>query len=146
MGALLLILMSLVIFGLTVLGLTPHQQPDDRRFCFAEWCIAPAGMTASGPTTIVRVNVRSEALAATQRPDHPQAWLDEGHGRVAGGPQGNLESPVAPGQQYSADLTFAVSTTGCARFIVSEGAWPPFLGLGYTPSPFTERAAWNVCV
>jgi hypothetical protein len=28
---------------------------------------------------------------------------------------------------------------------VSEGAWPPFLGLGYAPSPFTERASWQLC-
>ena len=140
------ILMLLVIAGLTFLGLKPHPQPDDQRFCFAEWCIAPAGITASVSTTVVHVNVSSDALSATQRPDHPQAWLDGGRGLMVGGPQSKLDARIGPGQRYSADLTFAVSTTRCATFTVSEGAWPPFLGLGYTPSPFTERAAWNLCV
>lgn len=144
--AVLVILMLLVISGLTFIGLKPHPQPDDQRFCFAEWCIAPAEITASASTTVVRVNVHSEALSATQRPDHPQAWLDDGHGRMVGGPQSKLDALIGPGEQYSADLTFAVSTTRCATFTVSEGAWPPFLGLGYTPSPFTERAGWNLCV
>lgn len=140
------ILILLVVAGLTFQGLRPHQQRDGERFCFAEWCINPAGITSSGSTTVVHVDVRSEARSKTQRPDHPQAWVDEGNGRMVGGPQSKLDPAVGPGEQYSADLTFGIATTRCATFTVSEGAWPPFLGLGYTPSPFTERAAWRLCV
>ncbi|HET7421327.1 MAG TPA: hypothetical protein VFL27_13205, partial [Candidatus Dormibacteraeota bacterium] len=139
------ILALLTVSGLTLLGLKAHQQPDEQRFCFAEWCIAPAGITASGTTTVVHVNVRSEALSATQRPDHPQAWVDDGSGHMVGGPQSRLDRAIGPREQYAAALTFAIATTRCATFTVSEGAWPPFLGLGYAPSPFTERAAWQLC-
>ena len=138
------LLILLLVLGFTFLGLKPHQQPDDERFCFAEWCLAPTGITV-GSTTVVHVTVSSDALSVTQRPDHPQAWVDDGSGGMVGGPQGKLNSAIAPGQEYSADLTFGIAIKRCANFTVSEGGWPPFLGLGYTPSPFTERAAWHLC-
>lgn len=64
---------------------------------------------------------------------------------MVGGPQSRLDAAIGPGGHYSADLEFAITTVRCATFTVSEGAWPPFLGLGYAPSPFTERAAWHLC-
>lgn len=141
----LVVLVLLASVGFTLLGLNPHEQPDLGRFCFAEWCIAPTAITVGATGTVVRVNVSSDALSVTQRPDHPQAWVDDGHGGMIGGPQSGLNRAIGPGEQYSTDLTFASATAHCATFTVSEGAWPPSLGLGYTPSPFTERAAWHLC-
>lgn len=45
-----------------------------------------------------------------------------------------------------ANLTFSTSHPGtCPRLLVSEGEWPPFLGLGYAASPFTARVEWRLC-
>lgn len=130
----------------TVLGLQPHHQAGSARFCFAEWCVAPIGIQAAGDSTVVRVRVSSTALARAQRPDHLQAWLRSADGREAGGPQTDLNRVIEPGASYVAELTFRVRADArCLTFTVSEGGWPPFLGLGYAPSPFTERADWRVC-
>jgi hypothetical protein len=140
-----LIILVLAVAGLTVWGQQPHQQRDHDEFCFAEWCIAPNGVTQGQSTTAVEVEVRSHAISATQRPDHPQAWLVDQQGHVTGGPQPRLSGAIGPQQDYKTELAFPLVSSGCASFIVSEGAWPPFLGLGYAPSPFTERASWQLC-
>jgi hypothetical protein len=45
-----------------------------------------------------------------------------------------------------ATLTFITSQPGtCPRLLVSEGGWPPFLGLGYAVSLFTARVEWRLC-
>ena len=135
----------LAIVGFTIWGLQPHEQDDHRRFCFGEWCVMPTTLTSVSSSTVVRVSVRSDAIASTQRPDHPQAWLVDRDGRMTGGPQGQLDLAVGPQQEYSVDLTFRVAAAGCLTFLVSEGAWPSFLHLGYAPSPFSERASWRLC-
>jgi hypothetical protein len=140
-----LLLPVLAVAGFTLLGFQPHEQPEHEQFCFAEWCIAPTALTHAGSISVVRVQVRSDARSSTQRPDHPQAWLVDPQGRMVGGPVTELSGPVGPQAGYAADLSFAVATTRCSTFVVSEGAWPSFLGLGYTPSPFTERASWHLC-
>jgi hypothetical protein len=139
------VILVLAVAGLTVWGQQPHQQPDHNQFCFAEWCIAPTAVTHTRSTTAVDVEVRSQAISATQRPDHPQAWLVDQHGRLIGGPQARLNEAIEPEQDYSTELVFPLVTARCATFLVSEGAWPSFLGLGYAPSPFTERARWQLC-
>jgi len=140
------LILGLTVAGLTLWGMQPHPQGDHAEFCFAEWCIAPDSMDRSGSSTLVHTVVRSSALAIAQRPDHPQAWLVDGQGRQAGGPQPALDRPVSPGQSFDADLSFATATSTCQTFVVAEGAWPRFLGLGYAPSPFTERASWRLCL
>ena len=140
-----LLIMVLAGAGLTLVGLQPHEQSDDDSFCFAEWCIAPAALSNEGSVSVVHVQVHSDAKSSTQRPHHPQAWLLDLQGRMVGGPQIQLSEPVGPGAGYSVDLLFAVAIHGCSTFIVSEGAWPSFLGLGYAPSPFTEIVSWHLC-
>lgn len=137
--------LAVAVAGLTLLGLQPHQQPDHQEFCFAEWCIAPTALASSSSQTVVHVQVRSSAIAATQRPDHPQAWLVDANGRMIGGPQERLNGALGPQQEYTADLAFPVVAGRCTTFVVSEGAWPPFLQLGYAPGPFGERAGWRLC-
>jgi hypothetical protein len=67
-------------------------------------------------------------------------------GRQVGGPQHSLDRLVAPGESYVATLTFSTSQAGtCPRLLVSEGGWPPFLGLGYAASPFTATVEWRLC-
>lgn len=149
-GALILVIALLVVIvalvGLTVAGLQPRDQPDRQRFCFAEWCVAPLALRTAGGSTVVEVRVSSDAQAAAQRPDHPQAWLRGADGRVTGGPQAALERRIGPGAAYVASLTFPLPDgSGCATFTVGEGGWPAFLGLGYAPSPFGERADWRLC-
>lgn len=144
LAALALVLVVAVI-GLSVLAQQPHPQPDHGTFCFAEWCITPIGLQANESTTLVDLVVDSTARSATQRPDHPQAWIVGPDGRMTGGPQPQLDGAIRPQQQYTVQLRFGVTTAGCATFLVSEGAWPPFLRLGYAPSPFTERASWRLC-
>jgi len=94
---------------------------------------------------VVHVTVRSSALSIAQRPDHPQAWLVDRQGRQFGGPQPALDRKVGPGQSFDVDLSFRSVTLTCQTFVVAEGAWPGFLGLGYAPSPFTERVSWRLC-
>jgi hypothetical protein len=92
------------------------------------------------------MRVRSDAKATTQRPDHPQAWLLDQSGAQAGGPQADLDRQVGPGESFDATLVFPVpASQACPRLVMSEGAWPAFLGLGYAPSPFTERVQWPLC-
>lgn len=136
---------ALAVVGLTVLGLRPHPQPDHSEFCFAEWCVAPTAMSGDGGSSLVGVVVQSDARGVTQRPDHPQAWLVDEASHEVGGPQPALDRPLGPGDSFAVELVFAGASLGCSTFVVAEGAWPPFLGLGYTPSPFTERASWRLC-
>lgn len=144
LGALILVLISAVA-GFTVAGQQPHHQRDHATFCFAEWCITPTALKSSGSTTTVDVEVVSTAKSAAQRPDHPQAWIVLPQGGMTGGPQARLGGAIGPQQQYTTELQFDLATSECVTFLVSEGAWPPFLGLGYAPSPFTERASWQLC-
>ena len=135
-----------VIVALTAAGSRPAAQPDHREFCFSEWCVTPVSLSTTSTSTVVRVEVRSDARAATQRPDHPQAWLADSGGRMVGGPQARLAVEIGREQSYVAELPFPVMSSGCSTFVVAEGSWPAFLGLGYTPSPFTERVNWELCV
>jgi len=122
------------------------QEAGGHEHCFAEWCIAPQSTTIGPQAVTVRVRVRSDAKQASQKPDHPQAWVIDARGRESGGPQHLLDGLVAPDGSYLATLTFTISEPGtCPRLLVSEGGWPPFLGLGYAASPFTARVEWRLC-
>ena len=136
-----------IAVGLQVAGgSSPHAQPSDREFCFAEWCIKPMSATWSPHLVKVVTRVRSDARAISQRADHPQAWLVDSDSRRTGGPQTTLDRLVAPGESYEATLDFATTSPNtCFGLLVSEGAWPPWLGLGYAPSPFTEKVQWRIC-
>ena len=125
---------------------SPAQEAGGHEYCFAEWCIAPQSTTIGAQAVTVRVRVRSDAKQTSQRPDHPQAWVIDARGRESGGPQHVLDGLLAPGDSYVATLTFSTSQLGtCPRLLVSEGGWPPFLGLGYAASPFTSRVEWRLC-
>ena len=121
-----------------------HQQ-NQREFCFAERCIAPTSYQQTGGASEVVVHVRNDAKAASQRPDHPQAWLVEQSGTKTGGGQPNLERLLGPGEFYDLTLSFPVTPSACPRLAIREGAWPSFLGLGYAPSPFSETVDWPLC-
>jgi hypothetical protein len=122
------------------------HEAEGHEHCFAEWCIGPQSTTTNAQVLTVRVRVRSDAKQASQRPDHPQAWVIDATGRKIGGPQPALDRLVAPGDTYVADLTFGTSEPGtCPRLLVSEGGWPSFLGLGYAASPFTASVEWRLC-
>jgi hypothetical protein len=124
----------------------PAQKAGGTEYCFAEWCIAPESTTIGIQTVTVRVRVRSDAKQASQKPDHPQAWVIDALGRQSGGSQHALDGLLAPGDSYMATLTFSTSKPGtCPRLLVSEGGWPPFLGLGYAASPFTSWVEWRLC-
>ncbi|HSP08758.1 MAG TPA: hypothetical protein VLU92_04095 [Candidatus Dormibacteraeota bacterium] len=142
-------LVLVVAAGLAALtsgGATTHQLPYRQEFCFAEWCATPTSYTPGSAMVQVGMHVRSDAKAATQRPDHPQAWLLELSGAQVGGPQADLDRQVGPGASFDATLVFPVpAPQACPRLVMSEGAWPAFLGLGYAPSPFTERVEWPLC-
>jgi hypothetical protein len=125
---------------------SPTTEAGGHEYCFGEWCIAPRSTTVGAQTVTVRVSVRSDAKQASQRPDHPQAWVLDLAGRQIGGPQHSLDRLLAPGDSYTTTLSFSVSQPGaCPRLLVSEGAWPAFLGLGYAASPFTARVQWRLC-
>lgn len=125
---------------------TIHQLRYRQEFCFAEWCVTPTSYDPGSVSVQVGMHVRSDARAATQRPDHPQAWLLDQSGAQAGGPQANLDRQVGPGESFDATLVFpAPASRACPRLVMSEGAWPAFLALGYAPSPFTERVEWPLC-
>jgi hypothetical protein len=127
-------------------GATIHHVSYQQEFCFAEWCVAPTSYAPGTVEVQVGVHVRSDAKAASQRPDHPQAWLVQQSGSQTGGPQATLDRLVGPGDSYEATLVFpAPSSRACPRLLMSEGAWPSLLGLGYAPSPFTERVDWPLC-
>ena len=122
------------------------KEAGGHEHCFAEWCIAPQATTIDIQAVTVRVRVRSDAKQASQRPDHPQAWVIDETSRQIGGPQHALDGLLAPGDSYLATLTFSTSQPGtCPRLLVSEGGWPPFLGMGYAASPFTPRVEWRLC-
>ena len=124
----------------------PATEAGSNEHCFAEWCIAPESTTIGIQAVMVRVRVRSDAKQAFQKPDHPQAWVIDGSGRQSGGPQNALDGEFGLGDSYMATLTFSTSNAGtCPRLLVSEGGWPPFLGLGYAASPFTARVEWRLC-
>ena len=126
-------------------ALTTRHLAQQQEFCFAEWCVTPTAVE-SGPGGLhVGVHVRSEAKAASQRPDHPQAWLVDHFGARVGGPEPALDRLVGPGESYDAVMVFASTGGSCLKLLMSEGAWPPFLGLGYAPSPFTESVDWPLC-
>jgi hypothetical protein len=125
---------------------SPAKESGGHEHCFAEWCIAPQSTTIGIEAVTVRVSVRSDAKRSSQRPDHPQAWVIDAMGRQIGGPQHALDGQLAPGDSYMATLTFGSSQPGtCPRLLISEGGWPPFLGLGYATSPFTARVEWRLC-
>ncbi len=125
---------------------SPSEEAGGHEHCFAEWCIAPQSTTIGIRAVTVRVQVRSDAKQASQRPDHPQAWVIDATGRQIGGPQHVLDGQLAPGDSYLADLTFSTSNPGtCPKLLVGEGGWPSFLGLGFAASPFTASAEWRLC-
>lgn len=127
-------------------GGSPAKEAAGHEHCFAEWCIAPRSTTIGTQAVAITVHVRSDARQASQRPDHPQAWVIDATGRQVGGPQPALDGLLAPGDSYLATLTFSTSQPGtCPRLVVAEGGWPSFLGLGYAESPFTARVEWRLC-
>ena len=124
----------------------PVLETGGHEYCFAEWCIVPSRASLDLQAVTVMVTVRSDAKQASQRPDHPQVWVIDSAGRQVGGPQHSLDRLISPGDSYTSALTFNTQDAGtCPRLRVSEGAWPAFLGLGYTPSPFTASAEWRLC-
>lgn len=133
------------VAGSTLAAMRPHEQAGLAPYCFAEWCVEPVSATTSAQGTVVQVKVSSTARAAAQRPDHPQAWITDSRGHAAGGPQPQLDRQIGPQASYVERLDFALPMTDCVDFVVAEGAWPRFLGLGYAPSPFTARAHWRLC-
>jgi hypothetical protein len=140
------VLVAVIAIGaFTLAGQEPHPQNGQAEFCFAEWCIAPDRLVADEGSTVVHAVIRSDARGITQRPDHPQAWIVDAGGHEIGGPQPALARALGPAASFATDLTFPVTMNGCTTFIVGEGGWPPFLGLGYAPSPFTERVSWRLC-
>lgn len=148
MALLLVVVAGVAIASLTIAGnATTQHLPYRHEFCFAEWCVTPTSYDPGATTVQVGVHVRSDAKAANQHPDHPQAWLVDQSRVLAGGPQPGLDRLVGPGESYDAKLAFTVSTAAgsCPTFRMSEGAWPSFLGLGYTTSPFAERVDWPLC-
>jgi len=146
-------LVALLVLGITAVGAIVAVQGSSlvretgaHEYCFAEWCVTPQSTTTDIEAVTVPVLVRSAAKQASQRPDHPQAWLIDATGRQIGGPQPALDGLLGPGDSYLATLVFKTSQPGgCPMVTVSEGGWPPFLGLGYTPSPFTTRVEWRIC-
>jgi hypothetical protein len=124
----------------------PLREPGGHEHCFAEWCVAPQSTETDIQAITVRVRVRSDAKQASQRPDHPQAWLLDATGHKVGGPQPSLDRLLAPGDSYVTNLVFKTSAPeACSMLLVSEGGWPPFLGFGYAPSPFTTQVEWRIC-
>ena len=142
-----IVIAAIVIAGLFLI--TRPSAPVHKtggEYCFAEWCIAPTQVSVDTQTVTVTVAVRSDAKQASQKPDHPQVWVIDAAGRQVGGPQHSLDRLVTPGESYMATLTFRTSQAGpCPTIVVSEGGWPPFLGLGYAASPFTATVEWRLC-
>jgi hypothetical protein len=147
------LLVAVLVLGITVVGAivaaqgsSPVREAGAHEYCFAEWCVTPQSTTTDIQAVTVRVLVRSDAKQASQRPDHPQAWLIDAKGRQVGGPQPSLDAQLGPGESYVATLVFkTLQPGGCPMVMVGEGAWPAFLGLGYSPSPFTTRVEWRIC-
>jgi hypothetical protein len=124
----------------------PAVVPGGQEHCFGEWCIAPQSAAMDSQMMTVTVKVRSDAKQASQRPDHPEVWVIDAAGRQFGGPQPSIDRLVGPGDTYTSTLTFNTPDPGtCPRLRISEGGWPPFLGLGYSASPFTATVEWRLC-
>lgn len=143
-------ILILVIAAATAIAVdresSPTKEGGGHDYCFAEWCVARQSTAFGSQSVAVRVLVRSDAKQASQRPDHPQAWVIDATGRQIGGPQHALDGMVAPGDSYMASLSFSTPQPGdCSTFLVSEGAWLAFLGLGYASSPFIARVEWRLC-
>jgi hypothetical protein len=146
LGGVLILVVALVGVIATERAASPAQEAGGHEHCFGEWCIAPQSVTIGTQEVTVRARIRSDAKQASQRPDHPQAWVIDSTGRQIGGPQAALDGQLGPGDSYVTTLTFSMSQAGtCPRLLVSEGAWPSFLGLGYLASPFTAQAEWRLC-
>jgi len=142
------VVVVIALAGVISLGreAAPVPEAGGHEHCFAEWCIALQSATVGEQAVTVGVRVRSDAKQASQRPDHPQAWVIDAAGRQIGGPQRALDGLLGPGDSYVATLTFITTQAGtCPRLRVSEGGWPPFLGLGYAVSPFTASVEWRLC-
>ena len=145
-GGIVILAIALAAFIAIYLPSSPALETGGREHCFGEWCIAAQSTAIGAQSVTVGVRVRSDAKQASQRPDHPQAWVIDKAGGQSGGPQHSLDRLLAPGDSYTTTLTFSVSEPGvCPSLLVSEGAWPQFLGLGYAASPFTERVQWRLC-
>jgi hypothetical protein len=128
----------------SAIGSIVRHQSYEQEFCFAEWCVAPTSYDPGPAAVEVGVHVRSDAKAVGQRPDHPQAWLVEQSGLQIGGPQPTLDRLVGQGESFDSKLVFRIGApSACPRLVMSEGAWPSFIG--YAPSPFTERVDWPLC-
>jgi hypothetical protein len=56
-------------------GSNPALEAGGHEYCFVEWCIALQSTTIGTRAVTVVVQVRSDAKQASQRPDHPQAWV-----------------------------------------------------------------------
>jgi len=146
LGGVLVVVLAVVGFIAVAHEGSPVQESGGHEHCFAEWCIAPRSTTIGIQSLTVSVLVRSDAKQASQRPDHPQAWVIDGAGRQIGGPQPSLGGLLEAGDSYIANLTFSTSEPGtCPKLLVAEGGWPSFLGLGYASSPFTARVEWRLC-
>jgi hypothetical protein len=146
LGGVLILVVALVAVIAVERAVGPAQEAGGHEHCFAEWCISPQSVMIGTQEITVRARVRSDAKQASQRPDHPQAWVVDAAGRQIGGPQHALDGLLAPGDSYVTTLTFSTSEPGtCPRLLVSEGGWPSFLGLGYQTSPFTAQAEWRLC-
>jgi hypothetical protein len=144
----LVVIATIVVAGAIVIARpgAPMHEAGSHEYCFAEWCIAPNRVSIVAQTVMVTVTVRSDAKQASQKPDHPQVWVIDAAGRQVGGPQHSLDRLIAPGDSFTSTLTFDTQDPGsCPRLLVSEGGWPPFLGLGYAASPFTATAEWRLC-
>ena len=143
-----IVVAAIVIAGVFVITRpgAPVREAGGHEYCFAEWCIAPTRVSLDTQTVTVTMTVRSDAKQSSQKPDHPQVWVNEAAGRQVGGPQHSLDRLVTPGESYTATLTFSTLQAGtCPTLVVSEGGWPPFLGLGYAASPFTATVEWRLC-
>jgi hypothetical protein len=142
------VIVAIILAGAIVLTSEsiPVAVAGGQEHCFGEWCIAPQRAAFDAQLVTVTLIVRSDAKQASQRPDHPQVWVIDAAGRQVGGPQHSLERLIAPGDVYTSALKFSTSDGGsCPTLRISEGGWPPFLGLGYAASPFTATAEWRLC-
>lgn len=143
------VIVIMVVAGVVALWLsasTVHHLAYQQEFCFAEWCVTPTSYAPGSGEVAVGMHVRSDTRSVSQRPDHPQAWLVAQSGTRIGGGQPSLARLVGPGEAFDTDLVFPTPPSAtCPRLLVSEGAWPPFLGLGYAPGPFTEWVDWPLC-
>src|ERR1700694_3360250 len=83
------VVVVIALAGVISLGreAAPVPEAGGHEHCFAEWCIALQSATVGEQAVTVGVRVRSDAKQASQRPDHPQAWVIDTAGRQIGGRQ-----------------------------------------------------------